>query len=109
MPVRVTFIDSKGEARTIEAEAGTSVMAAALEHQVPEVASDCGGTCTCAMCHVVVDGDWLDRFAAASSNETALLSLLEDTKPNSRLSCQLRLTAELDGLIVRTLDPNTGG
>jgi 2Fe-2S ferredoxin len=107
--VRVTFIDSKGVARTIAAEVGTSVMEAALAHDVPEVASDCGGTCTCAMCHVVVDDGWLGRFAAASRNEAGLLSLLEDAKPNSRLSCQLRLTAELDGLIVHTLDPNAGG
>jgi 2Fe-2S ferredoxin len=106
--VRVTFIDSRGVARTIEAAPGVSVMEAALAHHVPEVASDCGGSCTCAMCHVVVDEAWLGRFAAASKNESSLLSLLEVLKPNSRLSCQLRLTAEMDGLVIHTLDPNEG-
>lgn len=107
--MRVTFIDSKGVARTVEATAGMSVMEVALAHHVPEVDSDCGGSCTCAMCHVVVEEAWANKFATASKNETSLLSLLEVLKPNSRLSCQLRLSAEMEGLVVHTLDPNAGG
>ncbi len=106
--VRVTFIDSSGVARTIEATAGMSVMEAALAHHIPEVESDCGGSCTCAMCHVIVDEAWFGKFATASKNEASLLSLLEVLKPNSRLSCQLKLSAQMDGLIVHTLDPNAG-
>jgi 2Fe-2S ferredoxin len=106
--VRVTFIDSKGVARTIEVAPGASVMEAALAQKIPEVQSDCGGACTCAMCHVVVDDAWAGSFAAVCGNEASLLSLLEAPPAHSRLSCQLRLTAEMDGLIIHTLEQGDG-
>ena len=106
--MRVTFIDSAGVARTVEAHVGMSVMEVALACHIPEVESDCGGSCTCAMCHVVIDDAWFNKFAATSKNEASLLSLLEVLKPNSRLSCQLRLSADMDGLIIHTLDPDAG-
>jgi ferredoxin, 2Fe-2S len=101
--VRMTFIDSHGAARTIEARSGMSVMETARLHQIPEVGSDCGGLCACASCHVYVDPAWLDKFPAMTKNENVLLSLLQDERhPNSRLSCQLKLTGAENGLIVRT-------
>jgi len=101
--VRVTYIASNGASRTIEVEAGISVMEGALQSGVPEIASDCGGVCTCAACHVYVDPEWADKFAPMSKAENGLLSLLEERRPNSRLSCQLKVTEEVDGLTVCTV------
>lgn len=100
--IRLTYIDSSGSARTVEVATGATVMQAAKDNAVPEILADCGGVCTCASCHVYVDPDWLDRFAPMSKNENALLSLLEDRRPNSRLSCQLMVGEEMDGLTVCT-------
>ena len=104
MSVHVTFIDSQGTARTIEGDEGISVMEAASLHHIPEIGSDCGGVCSCASCHVYVDPAWFDNFPAVSKKESILLSLLQELRhQNSRLSCQLRLTDAVDGLVVRTL------
>ena len=100
--VHVTYIDSSGKARTIEASQGMSVMEGAKQNGIPEIAADCGGVCACASCHVYVEPDWLDKFAPMSKIENSLLALLPERGPNSRLSCQLKLTEALDGLIVRT-------
>jgi len=103
LPVHVTFIDSHGTARTVEASEGMSVMEVARFHRIPEVDSDCGGVCSCASCHVYVDPSWFDRFPALSKNENVLLSLLQELRhANSRLSCQLKLTADSEGLVVHT-------
>lgn len=104
MSVRVTFIDSQDVARTVEAPLDTSVMEAARDNHIPEVSSDCGGVCACASCHVYVDTAWLDKFPAMSKNESVLLSLLQQARhQNSRLSCQLKLTEAVDGLVVHTV------
>jgi ferredoxin, 2Fe-2S len=101
--VHVTYIDSEGASRTIEAAPGASVMEAAIDNEIPEVESECGGVCTCAACHVYVDPAWLDRFGPMSKAETGLLSLQGERRPNSRLSCQLKITEAVEGLVVRTL------
>ncbi|MFI4935956.1 MAG: 2Fe-2S iron-sulfur cluster-binding protein [Caulobacterales bacterium] len=106
MTARITFVDSKGVARTVEAAPGVSVMEAATDNKVPEIETDCGGVCTCASCHVYVDPDWAGRFQPMSKNENNLLALLETRRANSRLSCQLKMTEALDGLTVHTLDPD---
>ncbi len=100
--VHVTYIDSKGTARTCEGEPGVSVMQVAKQNNVPEIEADCGGAGACATCHVFVDEAWLAKFAPMSKIENSVLSLLDDRKPNSRLSCQLKLSEEMDGLTVRT-------
>ena len=105
MPVKVTYVASSGASRTLALEPGVSVMQAGLDAGVPEIASDCGGACSCAACHVYVDPDWLGRLAPMSKVENSLLGLLDDRQPNSRLSCQIKAGPELDGLVVRTLDP----
>ena len=106
MNVHVTYVDSKGVLRAFETAPGVSVMEVALQNHVPEVESDCGGVCTCASCHVLVDEAWLEKFAPPSKTETDLLSLLETVQSNSRLSCQLKLSADVDGLVVHTMDPS---
>jgi 2Fe-2S ferredoxin len=102
---RITFIDSKGVARTVDAASGASAMEAGIDNDIPEIQTDCGGVCTCAACHVYVDPAWADRFDPISKNENALLSLLESRKETSRLSCQLKMTQERDGAVVHTLPP----
>lgn len=103
--MRITYCDSKGVSRTVEARPGQSVMEVATQAGIPEIDTDCGGVCSCASCHVYVDEEWLDRFPPLSKNENALLSLLEERKPNSRLSCQLKASEEMDGLTVHTPAP----
>jgi len=100
--VHVTYIDSSGIVRAIEAISGTSVMEAAKQNGIPEIDADCGGVCACATCHVYVEQAWRDRFSPMSKIENSLLSLLQERQPNSRLSCQLKLTEEHDGLMIRT-------
>lgn len=103
MSVHVTYIDSQAKARTVGGAEGMSVMELAKLHQIPEVGSDCGGACSCASCHVYVDPAWFDKYPVMSKNENVLLSLLQDERhENSRLSCQLKLTKALDGVVVRT-------
>lgn len=104
--MHITYCDSKGAKRTVEAAPGRSVMEVAKQAGVPEIDADCGGVCSCASCHVYVDERWLDGFPSISKNENALLSLLDERKPNSRLSCQLRVAEDMDGLTVYTLAPS---
>ena len=105
MSVKVTYIASNGATRTLDLQDGVSVMAAALDNGVPEIESDCGGVCTCAACHVYVDPEWLSLLPPMTKAETGLLGLLETRAANSRLSCQIKAHAALDGLVVRTLKP----
>jgi 2Fe-2S ferredoxin len=109
MSVKVTYIASNGATRSLDLKEGVSVMEAALDNGVPEIESDCGGVCTCAACHVYVDPEWLALLPPMTKAETGLLGLLETRRPNSRLSCQIKANAALDGLIVRTVDPAIDG
>ncbi len=101
---KITFVDSLGEARTVEAEVGSTVMEAAIRNGVPEISAECGGGCACATCHVYVDEEWRSLTGAASDREEDMLDFAYGVQPNSRLSCQIKVTPELDGLIVRTPD-----
>ena len=97
----VVIIESDGKKHVVEAPEGTSVMRAALDNSVPGILGDCGGNMTCATCHCYVDADWLPKVPAASETELAMLECALDVQPSSRLSCQLELNPDLDGLIVR--------
>ena len=77
-------------------------MLAAVSNGVPGIDADCGGSCSCATCHVFVHPEWQDRVGETNLTEEAMLSLSPDKKENSRLSCQIQVTEELDGLIVET-------
>jgi 2Fe-2S ferredoxin len=99
---QVTYISSSGVSRKIDVPAGTSVMQAALNNRVEGILGECGGNCMCATCHVYVNADFLDRIPAAKENEKFMLSIAaEGPQPNSRLSCQIKMTDELDGLTIR--------
>ena len=99
---KITFIDVGGATRTVEAPAGWSVMEAAVKNNVPGIEAECGGACACATCHVYVDDAWTDRVGPAEAMETDMLDFASDLRSNSRLSCQIRVKPELDGLVVRT-------
>jgi 2Fe-2S ferredoxin len=98
----ITFIDQDGNQREIEAEAGSTVMETAINNDVPGILATCGGSCSCATCHVYVDGSWVGKLPAPELEEMDMLDTAHDLQENSRLSCQIKVTEELDGLIVTT-------
>jgi ferredoxin, 2Fe-2S len=100
--VKITYIDSYGEARTIEAEEGSTVMESAIRNDIPEITAECGGGCACATCHVYVDEKWAGLTGKASDQEEDMLDFAYKVQANSRLSCQIKVTQELDGLVVTT-------
>jgi len=98
---KVTFIQPDGTRQTVEIAIGWSVMEGAVRNSVPGIDADCGGACACATCHVYVDPDWVAKLPSKSEMEETMLDFAQGTAPASRLSCQLRVTADMDGLIVR--------
>jgi 2Fe-2S ferredoxin len=99
---KINFIDHSGETRTIDAEIGSTVMEGAIRNGIPGIEAECGGACACATCHVYVDEAWQERVGAPTPMEEDMLDFGYDIKPNSRLSCQIKVTDALDGLVVRT-------
>ena len=98
---KITFITHAGEEIVVEAKPGTSVMEAATANDIPGIDADCGGCCSCATCHVFVDDAFIAKTGSTVDMEEDMLSFSEDRKPSSRLSCQIEVTEELDGLVVR--------
>ncbi len=100
--VKITYIDAAGTARTVEGAVGSTVMETALKNNVPGIDAECGGACACATCHVYVDEAWLAKTGPAEPMEQDMLDFASDVRPNSRLSCQIRVKPELDGLRIET-------
>jgi len=100
--IKITFVDSGGTARTVEAEEGATVMETAIRNGIPEIEAECGGACSCATCHVYVDEGWEAVTGQPQPMEEDMLDFAFDVRPNSRLSCQIRVRPELDGLVVHT-------
>jgi 2Fe-2S ferredoxin len=100
--VNITFIDTEGTARTVEAEVGSTVMESAINHGVPGIEAECGGACACSTCHVYIDEAWREKVGEPSPMETDMLDFAYGVQPNSRLSCQIKVSEAIDGLIVRT-------
>jgi ferredoxin, 2Fe-2S len=98
----ITFITPSGETVQVDQEEG-SLMEAAVNHGVDGIDADCGGVCSCATCHVHVHPDWQARVGPASSAEQALFELEDKAHERSRLACQIKLNASLDGLIVHVV------
>jgi len=99
---KITFIDASGESRSVDAEIGSTVMESAIRNDIPGIVAECGGSCACATCHVYVDEAWADKLEKAGPLEEDMLDFAYDVRPNSRLSCQIVVAAELDGLVVTT-------
>ena len=99
---KITYIDFEGTARTVEAEIGSTVMETAIKNNIPGIEAECGGACACATCHVHVDEAWWGAVGMPSPMEEDMLDFGYDVRSNSRLSCQIKVTDELDGLVVTT-------
>ena len=100
--VKITYIESAGPTHTVEGEVGSTVMETAIRNNVPGIEAECGGACACATCHVYIDDAWREIVGEPSPMEEDMLDFGYDIRSNSRLSCQIKVTAEIDGLIVRT-------
>ena len=97
---KIHYVSHDGADRAVDVSQGESVMRGAVLNAVPGIDADCGGECACATCHVYVDDAWKDRVGAASEQETSMLGFVDSVKDTSRLSCQIKVTPELDGLVV---------
>lgn len=99
---RVTFIEATSVSRTVEAEVGASLMETAVSNGVPGIDAECGGACSCATCHVYIDDGWTAITGKPERTEEEMLEFAIELRLNSRLSCQIKLTDAMDGLVVRT-------
>ena len=100
--IKITYIDAAGTARTVEAEAGSTLMETAIRNGVPGIEAECGGACACSTCHVYIEEAWRDKVGPPSPMEEDMLDFAFAVQPNSRLSCQIKISDELDGLVVKT-------
>jgi ferredoxin, 2Fe-2S len=99
---KITYIDHEGTGRTVDGELGSTVMETAIKNGIPGIEAECGGACACATCHVYVEDAWRATVGDPSPMEEDMLDFGFEVKANSRLSCQIKVTADLDGLVVRT-------
>ena len=98
--MKITFVDAKRGEQVINVAAGVSLMEAALKNGVSGIEADCGGACSCATCHVFIAPEWMDKIPPKEDMEDAMLEFALDLRDESRLSCQILLTENLDGLVV---------
>ena len=99
---KINYTDKSGNTKTIEVENGLSVMEGAIQNNIPGIDADCGGSMACATCHVYVEEKWFDKIPKAEEAEIDMIDMAHEPKKNSRLSCQIIVTNELDGLVVTT-------
>lgn len=99
--VRITFIESNGAKHLVDVKPGLTLMRAAVDSNVPGIVAECGGNCACGTCRVYVDQGWRERTGQPADIESATMEGRDDPTPGRRLSCQIGITEDLDGLIVR--------
>ena len=104
---KITYKDHLGTSKTIEVENGLSVMEGAIQKEIPGIDADCGGSMACATCHVYVDDQWFNKIPKAEDAEIDMIDMAFEPKKNSRLSCQIIVNEELDGLEVTTPEKQT--
>ena len=104
---KITYKDFQGNSKTIEVENGLTIMEGAIQNNIPGIDADCGGSMACATCHVYVEEKWLNKIQKAEEAEEDMIDMAFEPKKNSRLSCQLIVSEELDGLIVTTPSKQT--
>ena len=104
---KVTYKDFQGNSKTIEVENGLSVMEGAIQNNIPGIDADCGGSMACSTCHVYVEDKWLNKLPKIEDAEVDMIDMAYEPKKNSRLSCQLIVTDEMNGLIVTTPEKQT--
>ncbi len=100
MPI-INFIDPSGKTHACEAQAGQTLMEVAIKHLVPGIIAECTGACSCATCHVYIDEKWRSQTGEAGGMEEDMLDFAVDVQDNSRLSCQVKVSDEMDGMTVR--------
>ena len=98
---KITYIEFDGTEHVVDVRPGLSVMEGAVSNNIPGIDADCGGACACATCHVYVAPQWREAVGPRNDMEESMLDFAENVKDNSRLSCQIKVTEALDGLIVR--------
>ncbi len=99
---KITYKDKEGNSKTIEVEKGLTVMEGAVQNDIPGIDADCGGSMACSTCHVYVEEKWFNKLPKIEDAEVDMIDMAYEPKKNSRLSCQLIVTDELEGLIVTT-------
>ena len=99
---KITYRDNQGNSKTIEVEKGLSVMEGAIQNDIPGIDADCGGAMACATCHVYVEENWFNKLPKTEDAEVDMIDMAYEPKKNSRLSCQIIVSDELDGLEVTT-------
>ena len=97
---KIIYIESDGREHEVAVEAGSSVMEGAVDNGIDGILAECGGACSCATCHCYVGEEWLEKAGEADDLEKDMLADVLDLKPNSRLSCQITVTDEMDGMRV---------
>ena len=97
---KITYIEHNGTSHTVEVKNGLSVMEGAVQNNIPGIDADCGGSMACATCHVYVKEEWLNKVNSKTEGEDDMLDQAFEPKKNSRLSCQIIVSDEMDGLIV---------
>ena len=98
---KITYIEHSGKSHQIEVKNGLSVMEGAVQNNIPGIDADCGGSCACATCHVYVDEKWFEKLPKKEITEEDMLDMAYEPKKFSRLTCQITVTDELDGLVVK--------
>ena len=99
---KIIYIDHTGDEREIEATNGETVMETAIKNSIPGIDADCGGACACATCHVYIDEAFMEKVGKPDDMEQSMLDFAENVQSNSRLSCQISVSDDLDGLRVTT-------
>ena len=104
---KITYIEQNGNLKTIEVQNGLTVMEGAIQNNIPGIDADCGGGMACATCHVYVEDSWLNKIPEAEDAEQDMIDMAYKPNKNSRLSCQIVVTDEIDGLKVTTPEKQT--
>ena len=97
---KITYVENEGKSHTVEVDNGLTVMEGAVQNNIPGIDADCGGSMACATCHVYVKEEWFNKLPKKEDGEEDMLDMAFEPKKNSRLSCQLTVSDELDGLVV---------
>ena len=98
---KITYIEHSGKSHTIDVAKELTVMEGAVQNDIPGIDADCGGACACATCHVYVDEKWIDKLPKKESAEEDMLDMANEPNQFSRLTCQITVTDDLDGLVVK--------
>ncbi len=103
---KITYIQKSGERQDVDVPVGHSVMEGAIDNSVDGIVAECGGACACATCHAYIDDAWLGKLPEMDDMEDAMLDASNERRPNSRLTCQIEVTDEHDGMVVHVADNN---